>query len=185
MLSDWVALVSFLQAVSHQLQAHDTSTPLAPQHQQYLRAPITSPLVQQLCNNPRHSPTQRDWWRSGVCNYYKSISWDLPEAGFVMYSFVESLLQLRGVVGSPVLLIFDTAVPVPASDVAVAVPNEYGDVFSNITQVAASGLAVDTLRNVSVMCSVNAAADRHQSSDRQGSGALALTLHCSTTVTVA
>mmetsp|Transcript_28850 Transcript_28850/g.81264 ORF Transcript_28850/g.81264 Transcript_28850/m.81264 type:complete len:232 (+) Transcript_28850:121-816(+) len=63
----------------------------------YLRKPLPTGVARQLCEAARHRQpqvSQTEWFGRRWCDYYKSVSWDLPEAGAVFSSFAFGLLGL-------------------------------------------------------------------------------------------
>lgn len=153
MYADWKQFVGALANISAQLQAHDTSHPLLSQYPGFLRRPITNSMIQQLCANPRGSGSlsNKDPWGQAWCDYYKSVSLDLPEDGLVLWSFVRGLLGLYVNAGGQ-LSLFGQPLPIPGTldfQVPAGWPQEVAGV--NVT-----GLAVGAQHGVSLSCFVMA-----------------------------
>jgi hypothetical protein len=144
--------VGFIDAASTQLAAHNTSTPLTPEHTRYLRARITNPLVRMLCLAARSYPTDKDWWGFGVCDFYKSVSWNLPEAGLFPFAAVQGLLAMRFSILSQSIWIHNTEVSIPTRGVIVPLPHDAAQALANVSTIFVSGLAASGLRGVAVSC---------------------------------
>ena len=104
MFADFANLIHALTAASEQLQrgVQGTSTPLlAGPFQQLLRTPITTQIPKELCMEARrlsdgvggHDP--KDRWGDAWCDFYKSVSWNLPGAGTFVFNFAKGLLGLE------------------------------------------------------------------------------------------
>jgi hypothetical protein len=87
-----------------------------------------------LCRSP---------WGDAWCSFYKSVSFDLPEDGLPLYSFVKGLLGLYVRAGGGVSLYNGTAMAVPGSVVLPRLPGgwpaEVAAVTVNGLQVAGTG----------------------------------------------
>jgi hypothetical protein len=103
MYSDFVALVDVLTAMSQQLESMDSGVaegPLLVHNRSYLRRPIAlNSVPQQQCKAARKLPNDQrdppDRWSERWCDYYKSVSYNLPGAGAFVYSFAKGLLQIE------------------------------------------------------------------------------------------
>jgi hypothetical protein len=103
MYNDFVALVDVLTTISQQLGIMDSGVaegPLLAHNRSYLRRPIASNSVPQVqCKAARKLPNDQldppDRWSERWCDYYKSVSYNLPGAGAFVYSFAKGLLQLE------------------------------------------------------------------------------------------
>lgn len=103
MYSDFAALVDVLTAIAQQLDMADggvASGPLLAHNRSYLRRPMASKSIpQKLCMAARRLPNDQryppDRWSERWCDYYKSVSYNLPGAGAFVYSFAKGLLQIN------------------------------------------------------------------------------------------
>ena len=101
MLEDLEVLVDVLTAASTQLAAgtNGTHVPLLPDHREMLRERIAHRSVPtKLCEAARHilpGGGVTDRFGEQWCDYYKSVSWNLPGAGAFVFGFVKGLLQLE------------------------------------------------------------------------------------------
>jgi hypothetical protein len=154
LFADFRAEVVNIAAIGAQLAAHNTSTPLLPGNRPFLRVPMTSPLIRQLCENPRGGAGTPDWWGELECGYYKTVTFDLPEDGLTLYSYAKGALGLR-VAASGALSVGrpPTPLPVPGS-VTIAVPAGWD--AAAVAGIAVNGLNAGILRNVSVTASLAA-----------------------------
>lgn len=100
MFSDFESLVTNLTAISEQLAAGEngTHTPLLSKNRDMLRESIIHGSVPSwLCQQARHLiPTEpADRFGDHWCDYYKSVSFNLPSAGAFVYAFAKGLLSLH------------------------------------------------------------------------------------------
>eukprot|EP00052_Salpingoeca_macrocollata_P023768 m.209891 g.209891 ORF g.209891 m.209891 type:complete len:289 (-) comp22102_c1_seq15:333-1199(-) len=122
MYKDFRGLVVALDSIAQQLRTHNASAALDASH---TRHPIQQALVRQLCANvrPASSPQHLDWWGAQWCFFYKSVSHDLPEAGYFLGAFVHGLLDLDLLTRDPGLIsIHGTLVPLTGQPTAVPLP---------------------------------------------------------------
>jgi hypothetical protein len=82
----------------------------------------------------------------------QSVSFDLPEAGLPLWSFARGLLGLYVNAGGG-LSVLGAPLPVPGGDVTVDLPVGWP---SEVATVTVNGLAVGTVRGVSLTCKVAA-----------------------------
>jgi hypothetical protein len=101
MYDDFKSFVSKMNLVSAWVArpgaGHDVAA-----FQGYLRKQMTDQRVRELCARPRTNPRggklsdlKADPLGKTICDYYKSVSYHLPESGAVAHSFVVGLLKLR------------------------------------------------------------------------------------------
>jgi hypothetical protein len=101
MYSDFSGIVDAATAMARQLGegAAGVATPLLASNRSYLRIPIAEGSVPQvLCKAARRLPSPKsppDRWGERWCDYYKSVSWNLPGAGAFVYAFAKGLLRLE------------------------------------------------------------------------------------------
>jgi hypothetical protein len=173
-VSDYFSFAANITDILQQLNSYDTSSPLLPSSRAFLRVPITDPLVHQLCVNVRGQAAEiKDAWNQTWCDYYKSVSFDLPEDGLVFFSFVRGLLgleyQIRApynaspftmtLYGTPVLVSqghVESSGPCPSATTRVTLPLEAGQRWPvGIKSIVVTGLNVYQLHNVSLTCFVD------------------------------
>ena len=100
MYYDFASLVAAITEISQQLAQPDRSAegPLLARNRSFLRIPIAAgSVVQELCKAARQLPNPRapaDRWSERWCDYYKSVSYNLPGAGAFVFAFAKGLLQL-------------------------------------------------------------------------------------------
>ena len=119
MYRDFAGLVAAATSMSAQLgegAAGVAQGPLLASGRGLLRVPMAAGSVpQEQCKAARRLPDPRyppDRWGARWCDFYKSVSWNLPGAGAFVYSFAKGLLQLQLPIPIPI--------PIPAGDAAVA-----------------------------------------------------------------
>jgi len=108
MFADFAGLVQALTGAADQLARGAqgaAASPLLAGHRGYLRSTIAAGSIPALlCRNARGlgpSGGPSDRWGDRWCDYYKSVSWNLPEAGAFAFAFVQGLLRLRLPLSSP------------------------------------------------------------------------------------
>ena len=100
MYRDFASLVEAITEMSNQLAQPDRSAegPLLARNRSFLRIPIAAgSVVQELCKAARQLPNPSappDRWSERWCDYYKSVSYNLPGAGAFVFAFAKGLLQL-------------------------------------------------------------------------------------------
>ena len=101
MFADFAAIVDAVAWMATQLGegAAGVAEPLLATNRSYLRLPITAGSIpQEQCKAARKLPNSRappDRWHERWCDYYKSVSWNLPGAGAFVFAFAKGLLQLE------------------------------------------------------------------------------------------
>ena len=101
---DFSSLVRVLTEATDQLErvvnGQVPSAPLLAANRSFLRARIAGggSVPQQLCMEARRlsaGQNPRDRWGEHWCDYYKSVSWNLPGAGAFLFAFAKGLLALE------------------------------------------------------------------------------------------
>lgn len=102
MYADFSNLVQLLSEMTDQLKEAASgkipTVPLLMGNRSILRVPISDGSIpQQLCMEARRLSDEnnpQDRWHEHWCDYYKSVSWNLPGAGAFVYAFAKGLLSL-------------------------------------------------------------------------------------------
>jgi hypothetical protein len=104
--------------------ANGTSTPLMASFREYLRLPIArGGIVEHLCAARRGEKAHEyDRWGEQWCNYYKSVSWNLPGGGSFAYAFARGLLRLDVAINAGTLTVYGAPIPLDPQQAATAVP---------------------------------------------------------------
>lgn len=149
---DWADFVEVVTNITLQLEAGDYNEPLLP----YSNPPMTrtrmvnGSLPQHLCAVPRGegSLTKKDLFGYAWCDYYKTVSFDLPEAGLALYSFVKGLLGLY-VRADGTLLIAGQPLPTPTGSLTVPVPPGWPATTQTVSVI---GLNVGKSQAITLFC---------------------------------
>jgi hypothetical protein len=127
MASDFLSIARAVDAMGSQLAqgSAGTASPLLAGRREYLRAPIAAASVPAtLCRaarrlTPSHDPADR--WGERWCDFYKSVSWNLPSSGAFVYAFAKGLLRLEVAIGGGVT-VYGVALKLDAPPTRVPLP---------------------------------------------------------------
>lgn len=153
---DWKAEVVNLGLIGNQLATHNASVPMLPGNRPFVRVPMTSQLVIDLCEAPRGGAGKSDWWGELECSYYKTVTFDLPENGLAIYSYAKGALGLT--VGANGAMYIGGASKVRLMlGVPTVIPVPVGWDTASVASLTINGLNAGATRNVTVKATLQGA----------------------------